>query len=50
MKKFIFSLQMLFFFLVANSQLKPFQFAFISDTHIGSPDGIAEQDNMIVCI
>lgn len=26
------------------SQTKPFRFAFISDTHIGSPDGKAEQD------
>lgn len=27
-----------------NAQVKPFHFAFISDTHIGSPDGKAEQD------
>jgi predicted MPP superfamily phosphohydrolase len=28
----------------ANAQWKPFRFAFISDTHIGSPDGKAEED------
>ncbi len=27
-----------------NAQLKPFRFAFISDTHIGSPNGSAEED------
>ncbi len=27
-----------------SAQIKPFRFAFISDTHIGSPDGAAEQD------
>ena len=27
-----------------SAQVKPFRFAFISDTHIGSPDGAAEQD------
>ncbi len=26
------------------AQIKPFRFAFISDTHIGSPDGVAEED------
>ena len=26
------------------AQIKPFRFAFISDTHIGSPDGKAEED------
>src|SRR5262249_9592567 len=26
------------------SQLTPFRFAFLSDTHIGSPDGKAEED------
>jgi predicted phosphodiesterase len=30
--------------LVATAQSKPFRFAFISDTHIGSPDGKAEED------
>ncbi|MDP1972833.1 MAG: metallophosphoesterase [Sediminibacterium sp.] len=27
-----------------NAQWKPFRFAFISDTHIGSPNGNAEED------
>ena len=27
-----------------HAQVKPFRFAFISDTHIGSPDGNAERD------
>src|SRR6478609_5967661 len=29
---------------MTNAQWKPFRFAFISDTHIGSPDGKAEED------
>lgn len=39
-------LLVLFIFISANSiaQLKPFRFAFISDTHIGSPNGSAEED------
>lgn len=28
----------------SHSQFKPFRFAFISDTHIGSPNGSAEED------
>ncbi len=28
----------------ANAQVKPFRFAFVSDTHIGSPNGGAEED------
>lgn len=40
---------LLFFFFVigiysATAQWKPFRFAFISDTHIGSPNGGAEED------
>jgi outer membrane protein assembly factor BamB/predicted phosphodiesterase len=27
-----------------RAQIKPFRFAFISDTHIGSPNGLAEED------
>ena len=27
-----------------QAQIKPFKFAFISDTHIGSPNGGAEED------
>ncbi len=30
--------------LLSHAQIKPFHFAFISDTHIGSPDGNAERD------
>lgn len=30
--------------IVAGAQTKPFRFAFISDTHIGSPNGGAEED------
>src|SRR5579875_2181714 len=30
--------------LFLHAQTKPFHFAFISDTHIGSPDGKAEED------
>jgi outer membrane protein assembly factor BamB/predicted phosphodiesterase len=29
---------------IAQAQFKPFRFAFISDTHIGSPNGGAEED------
>lgn len=32
------------FTLSAFAQIKPFRFAFISDTHIGSPNGSAEED------
>jgi outer membrane protein assembly factor BamB len=41
-------LRLLLFFLIicffASAQVKPFRFAFISDTHIGSPNGGAEED------
>ena len=39
-------LTVFFVLIISNSfsQLKPFRFAFISDTHIGSPDGKAEED------
>ena len=30
--------------ILGNAQVKPFRLAFISDTHIGSPDGKAEED------
>ncbi len=35
-----------FFFLlyIASAQTKPFRFAFVTDTHIGSPNGNAEED------
>jgi predicted MPP superfamily phosphohydrolase len=32
------------FVIAINAQIKPFGFAFISDTHIGSPNGVAEDD------
>jgi outer membrane protein assembly factor BamB/predicted phosphodiesterase len=34
----------IFFHLIAEGQIKSFRFAFISDTHIGSPNGAAEED------
>lgn len=43
MKKY-FLLFLLGFALTVFSQVKPFRFAFISDTHIGSPNGSAEED------
>ena len=43
MKKFLLGL-ILFFALGSYAQIKPFRFAFLSDTHIGSPDGKAEED------
>lgn len=43
MKKY-FLLFLLGFSLTVFSQVKPFRFAFISDTHIGSPNGSAEED------
>lgn len=30
--------------LLSEAQFKSFRFAFISDTHIGSPNGAAEED------
>lgn len=42
--KTVFTFFLSFFFLFSLSQTKPFRFAFISDTHIGSPDGKAEED------
>ncbi|HEX7845674.1 MAG TPA: PQQ-binding-like beta-propeller repeat protein [Chitinophagaceae bacterium] len=32
------------FSFITKAQVKPFRFAFISDTHIGSPNGSAEED------
>lgn len=43
MKSFLLCCLLSFFF-TAFSQTKPFRFAFISDTHIGSPNGGAEED------
>ena len=44
MKKSILLLWALLLALLVEAQLQPFRFAFISDTHIGSPDGRAEED------
>lgn len=35
---------LILFVSTAEAQIKPFRFAFISDTHIGSPNGSAEED------
>ncbi|MBL0883615.1 MAG: PQQ-binding-like beta-propeller repeat protein [Chitinophagaceae bacterium] len=43
MKKLVVCLLILAF-ASANAQIKSFRFAFISDTHIGSPNGSAEED------
>ena len=43
MKKLLF-IGLLIISVSAFSQSKPFRFAFISDTHIGSPNGSAEED------
>ncbi|HEX8462208.1 MAG TPA: PQQ-binding-like beta-propeller repeat protein, partial [Segetibacter sp.] len=44
MKRFIITACFVSICLSTFAQLKPFRFAFISDTHIGSPDGAAEED------
>lgn len=44
MKRYGLLLLFLISVLVSNAQWKPFRFAFLSDTHIGSPDGAAEED------
>lgn len=44
MKKILFVLLFILAGYITHAQLKPFRFAFISDTHIGSPDGKAEED------
>ncbi|MDB5229951.1 MAG: metallophosphoesterase [Chitinophagaceae bacterium] len=43
MKKYFLSF-LLFACTFSYSQIKPFRFAFISDTHIGSPNGASEED------
>jgi len=43
MKKII-ALGLILITLSVEAQIKPFRFAFISDTHIGSPNGSAEED------
>ncbi|MEO7307779.1 MAG: PQQ-binding-like beta-propeller repeat protein [Ferruginibacter sp.] len=44
MKKLLIILCIFTFSFGSFAQLKPFRFAFLSDTHIGSPDGKAEED------
>jgi len=44
MKKILLLLLIIIFSCASFAQIKPFRFAFISDTHIGSPDGKAEED------
>jgi len=44
MKKILLVLLPVFFSVDSTAQIKPFRFAFLSDTHIGSPDGKAEED------
>ncbi len=44
MKKIFFILWPVIFSSACFAQVKPFRFAFLSDTHIGSPDGKAEED------
>lgn len=44
MKKLCFILGLLIISFLSKAQFRPFRFAFISDTHIGSPNGSAEED------
>ena len=44
MKRYPLLLLLLFSVLSTQAQWKPFRFAFLSDTHIGSPNGGAEED------
>jgi len=44
MKKLLLILWMAIFSATAFAQIKPFRFAFLSDTHIGSPNGNADED------
>jgi outer membrane protein assembly factor BamB/predicted phosphodiesterase len=44
MKKFIFLIISVVAISVTSAQFRPFRFAFLSDTHIGSPNGGAEED------
>src|SRR5215211_3639395 len=44
MKHFLFVVLLIVSGAVGKAQIKPFRFAFISDTHIGSPNGLAEED------
>jgi outer membrane protein assembly factor BamB/predicted phosphodiesterase len=42
--KYFIAFLFLCFTISTQAQIKPFRFAFISDTHIGSPNGSAEED------
>jgi outer membrane protein assembly factor BamB len=44
MKRLVIWIGLLLLSYACNAQLRPFRFAFLSDTHIGSPDGKAEED------
>ena len=44
MKKLLVLTVIVIFGAAASAQIKTFRFAFLSDTHIGSPDGKAEED------
>ncbi|MBL7700704.1 MAG: PQQ-binding-like beta-propeller repeat protein [Ferruginibacter sp.] len=44
MKKHLLLFCMIIFSVAAIAQIKPFRFAFLSDTHIGSPNGNADED------
>lgn len=44
MKSWLLFCLLIFSYPIANAQWKPFRFAFLSDTHIGSPNGAAEED------
>lgn len=44
MIRFVFSILAILATLASTSQTAPFRFAFVTDTHIGSPNGAAEED------
>ena len=44
MKKTVLLLCLVFISFFSKAQFRPFRFAFISDTHIGSPNGSSEED------
>jgi outer membrane protein assembly factor BamB/predicted phosphodiesterase len=44
MKKYLLFVFLTLIVLITKAQRKPFRFAFLSDTHIGSPNGSAEED------
>ena len=44
MKRILLVLLVIYYLICLPGPVKPFRFAFISDTHIGSPNGAAEED------